>query len=499
MTLPRLPRRSAAVLGATALALSGLGAVAGPAAAEARGIDDACTGNTADAGFTDIAYLTADGEDAVNCLVAYALTEGVSDSQYAPAQGVKRYQMALFLHRELAHLAAANTAIAMPHGAGNTFEDVDGLSEEAQTAIDALVAAGITDGRNDTEFDPHAIVTRLDMASFIVRVQAYVADQLADGTAAYSADDSTAEFDDLTMGVPRRDDVYALESVGIVEGTSTTTYAPYAPVTRAQMAFFLTRHLDENIESGRSLAVGQDVVWNSTQVLAYGDLSDAVAAAASGDVLVTMGEFTETERILLDDDGVVVTGRGETVVHGSFEVRSAADVTLDGLLLTDYVTAAGVTAGVYLADVTGVEITNTVFVGGDEGTFAGRGVENETGGAVEGVRLLNNEFYFNVTGVYANPSADYVIDRNVFQQNTAGSVNDADSTIRENVFGSNGEGVGLNSTGSTVAGNLFGANDVHVADYTRTYSLETIQAANGFDADVEVAEGETANLIVDMG
>jgi hypothetical protein len=497
MTPPRLPRRSAAVAGAAALALATLG-VAGPAAADARAIDDACTGNTADAGFTDIGYLPAANEDAINCLVAYDVTEGYTPTQYGPDRPVQRWQMALFLHRELLHLATANEAIELPEPAPTTFTDLAGYSEEVQAAVATLVAAEVTTGKTTTSFAPGDMVTRLDMASFVNRLQNYVADQLADPAAAYDAADSTAEFDDLTTTVPRRDDVYALEGVGIVQGTGAATYDPYGAVSRAQMAFFITRHLDENIEAGRSLAVGQDVVWNTSQVVSYDDLGDAVAASVAGDRLVAMGEFTETERIVLDDDDVVLTGRGETVVNGSFEVNGADGVALDGMVVQDYVTAGGVTAGVYLVDATGVQVSDNAFLGGTEDAAAHRGVENATGGDAEQASIVGNVFYFHVTGVFANPGAEYTVEANVFQSNTVGSANDAASVVRGNVFDGNAEAVGLGAEGSTVVDNLFGVNDVHVADYTKAYDLVTVEAANVFDTDVEVVEGELANTIVDM-
>lgn len=503
MTPPRLPRRSAAVGGAAALALATLG-VAGPAAADthtaadARDVDDACV-LPAESTFTDIAHLPEPTQRAITCLVPYDVAAGYTATEYRAAQGVRRYQVALFLYRQLAHLADSNDGIDLPEPQETTFTDVGELSAEAREAIGALAGAQIARGKSADRFAPDEVVTRLDMAALVNRAQDYVADQLDDAAAAYDPDAADVEYADLTedIAAERRGHVYALTGAGVVEGTGEDTYTPYGDVTRAQMALFLARHLDENIENGRSLAVQESVVWNTSTVTAYPDLSDAVAAAGADERLVAMGEFTEAERMVLDDDGVVLTGRGEPTVHGSFEIRGADDVTLVGLVVQDYVDAAGARAGVYLADATGTRLVENVFVGGDAEEYAGRGVVNETGGATESALLAANEFYYHVTGVFANPSAEFDLAGNVFQRNRVGSGNDAPSVLRGNIVDGNAEGIGMSVPGSQVTDNYFGLNDVHVADYFGEADLAGLVEANGFINSVHVVESADVTTVVD--
>lgn len=307
----------------------------------------------AESTFTDIAHLPEPTQRAITCLVPYDVAAGYTPTEYRPAQGVRRYQMALFIYRQLAHLADSNDGVDLPAPQEVTFTDTGELSAEAQEAIGALAGARIARGKSAERFAPDEVVTRLDMAASVNRAQDYVAGQLDDAAAAYDPDAAGVQYADLTEDVAaeRRAHVYALTGVGVVQGTGEDTYTPSGDVPRAQMALFLARHLDENIENGRSLAVEESVVWSTSTVTAYPDLSDAVAAAGANERLVAMGEFTEAERMVLDDDGVVLTGRGEPRVHGSFEIRGADDVTLAGLVVQDYVDAAGERAGVYLADV----------------------------------------------------------------------------------------------------------------------------------------------------
>ena len=80
---------------------------------------------------------------------------------------------------------------------------------------------------------------------------------------------------------------------------------------------------------------------------------------------------------------------------------------------------------------------------------------NETGGADEVATIIDNHFADLNQGVYANPTAEFTITTNEFDNNAAGSANDAASTITDNNFVNNAEGVGMGVAGSTVAGNSF--------------------------------------------
>lgn len=133
-----------------------------------------------------------------------------------------------------------------------TFRDDD--ESIHQTAIEALVAAGITDGcaPDDDRFCPGDPVTRAQMASLLAR--ALGLPPVAGST-----------FLD-TGGSPHAGAIESLVARGITAGCDSARdlFCPTDPVTRGQMASFLTR------------AMG----WDPVEPATFIDVSDSVHAGA---------------------------------------------------------------------------------------------------------------------------------------------------------------------------------------------------------------------------
>ena len=108
-------------------------------------------------GFADVAGSVHD--PSVRAITHHGVTEGFPDGTFRPADGVTRGQLASFLARAL--------ELPPPARGTGTFPDTRGSTHEA--AIDAVSAAGITEGFGDGTFRPGARVTRGQMASFLVR------------------------------------------------------------------------------------------------------------------------------------------------------------------------------------------------------------------------------------------------------------------------------------------------------------------------------------------
>jgi SpoIID/LytB domain protein len=115
-------------------------------------------------GFTDIGGLGQQAIDAINQVKQLGITAGTSATTYSPADGVSRWQMALFLTRLYTAAGASLPA------AGSSFADLAGLSPEAVTAIDQLAALQISTGTGGGNFSPASVVTREQMASFLARL-----------------------------------------------------------------------------------------------------------------------------------------------------------------------------------------------------------------------------------------------------------------------------------------------------------------------------------------
>ena len=239
--------RAVAIVGVLALALSllPLFSSATAQAQEARGIGNACGGidlGDDDLDFPDIGGFSEDVQDAVRCQAAYEITIGYTDGTYRPGLNIPRYQMALFLSRIIDY-AGATTGPEPPAPTTDPFDDIGGLSDEAQVAINTLHELEITTGTTETTFSPHAPVTRRDMSSFLVRLQNWLDDDPA-------VDVESDVFPDVPDSLARADDVNTLAAKGAVQGFADGNFRPFAPVIRGHMALFVMRFLDFEIEAG---------------------------------------------------------------------------------------------------------------------------------------------------------------------------------------------------------------------------------------------------------
>jgi len=120
-----------------------------------RGLDLGIPG--APHGFADVPVSNVHGAD-IAALAAAGITRGCSAASFCPGEPVTRKQMASFLLRAL-DLEPAPTGV---------FSDV-AATEVHGADIAALAAAGITKGCGGDRFCPDDVVTRQQMASFLVR------------------------------------------------------------------------------------------------------------------------------------------------------------------------------------------------------------------------------------------------------------------------------------------------------------------------------------------
>lgn len=125
-------------------------------------------------------------------------------------------------------LGSVTSAGASASDPGGTFWDDDGNIHEAQ--IEAIAAAQITFGCGADLYCPDQSVTRGQMAAFLRR-----AFELPTATSDYFTDDQESEFEG---------DINALAQARITFGCALEAFCPERPVTRGQMAAFLTRVLE---------------------------------------------------------------------------------------------------------------------------------------------------------------------------------------------------------------------------------------------------------------
>jgi SpoIID/LytB domain protein len=193
-----------------------------------------CDAPAPDAGFTDVSRDSVH-KPGIDCIASAGVTSGVGPGLFGPAEPVTRWQMAIFLVK-----TASVMGVSLPDGADQGFADLGGLSEIAVTSINRLRQLGITDGVAPGRFDPHATVTRWQMAIFLIRLHQGLGYDVPTG--------GDRGFTDLAGLDPSWvTAINQLADLGITSGTGDgSTFSPKATVSREQMATFLMRMLQND-------------------------------------------------------------------------------------------------------------------------------------------------------------------------------------------------------------------------------------------------------------
>ncbi len=263
-------------------------------------------------------------EGSIEAIAAAGITSGCTATRYCPDDPVTRAQMGSFLAR----------ALDLPIPAGNRFSDVSGTH---LGAINAIADAGISLGCGGDRYCPDDLVTREQMASFLAR---------ALGLTATGANPFT------DVGGTHAPNVVAIAEDGITIGCDATgtLYCPLDPVTRAQMATFLTRGLDLTplVPPPRGLPVAgnpngtatvpaeaqaedtssPDHVIGTGTAVSCTSAALVAAVAAGGTIVFDCGpdpvtiEMTETARVFNNaDPDVVIDGGGLVTLSGMGQRR----------------------------------------------------------------------------------------------------------------------------------------------------------------------------------
>jgi hypothetical protein len=169
-------------------------------------------------------------------------------TQYGPGITVPRDQMASFIAREIDAAVkldkpGAPTLQALPAFTGsNQFTDVP--SNNAHIAnINRLAKAGVVNGTTPTTYNPVAIVTRAQVASFINRAQAFLHNQNPANAGVSTGFVTTQDFftDDETS--VHEANINGIASQGIYVGDGVDSAQPNNGLPRNQMAGLLDRLL----------------------------------------------------------------------------------------------------------------------------------------------------------------------------------------------------------------------------------------------------------------
>jgi hypothetical protein len=173
---------------------------------------------------------------AIDCVTWWRVAQGGAGG-YNPGGHVSRAQMASFLAR-----AVLESGGTLPERPRDAFPDDAGSVH--QDAINRLAAAGLVQGGADGRYRPDEVVTREQMATFLVRTV-----QHRTGTAPRATQDWF--YDDETSA--HQAAINAAAEAGLAGGNGSGLYAPRTPVRRDQMATFLSRTLQVFVAAGAPL------------------------------------------------------------------------------------------------------------------------------------------------------------------------------------------------------------------------------------------------------
>lgn len=169
-------------------------------------------------------------EENIEAIAAEGIAKGCNppkNDHYCPTDPVTRGQMAAFLHRALGGILEV----------GDPVDFVDDDDSIFEADIEWLGATGVTKGCNPPKNDhycPDDLVTRGQMAAFLVRAMGYV----DDGGGNLFIDDNRSIYEN---------DIDRLATAGVTIGCNPPANDEYCPndlVLRDQMASFLARALD---------------------------------------------------------------------------------------------------------------------------------------------------------------------------------------------------------------------------------------------------------------
>jgi uncharacterized lipoprotein YddW (UPF0748 family) len=200
----------------------------------ALAVEPACPAGAVPAtGFTDT--VRSVHRSAIDCGSWWGITSGRTATQYAPEGSITRGQTAAMIARLLRNAGRAPSTVT---SAG--FVDTVGHRFEAD--IDLLAQLDVIRGISATRFQPDRPIDRAQMASIIAAMfDRGFGTPLATGS---------VPFQDVSATNVHRTNIGRLVGAGITGGTTATTYAPAASVTRGQMAAFLTRSASRLVTGG---------------------------------------------------------------------------------------------------------------------------------------------------------------------------------------------------------------------------------------------------------
>jgi len=244
-------------------------------------------------------------EPNIEAIAAAAITTGCdpTGTRYCPNAGVTREQMASFLAR----------ALGLTGSAADAFTDDSGSAHEVN--INLVAAAGITLGCGPTLYCPKDVVSRAQMASFLVRAIS----GLADATADYFIDD-TGNTHEAAINVLRENNI----TTGCNEAGN--FYCPVSGVSRAQMASFLARGLGLDPIIPDPPATNDPGFYTTPTIVGSGARTVTVPTSGSPTLQQAFNDAQPGDTIVIAAGTHLLGGQGNQVIRRSGSAAAWIDI-----------------------------------------------------------------------------------------------------------------------------------------------------------------------------
>ena len=194
---------------------------------------EGCTGIPVASAYVDRAEARDAHERSIDCVISRAIALGAVQNAnwfYQPLQDVTREQMASFIVNAL---RAAGIDTELPDApAEDKFTDIADSAHKAN--INLLAEAGIVSGVSAESYDPSGLITRAQMATFMVKAAGFAGTELAQ-TGGQGFSDIAGNVHEANIEIGSDNALFS--------GTATGRFSPSRHVARDQMASFLANLL----------------------------------------------------------------------------------------------------------------------------------------------------------------------------------------------------------------------------------------------------------------
>jgi hypothetical protein len=193
-----------------------------------------CAGVPVATAYVDRATARDAHERSIDCVISRAIAVGAVRNAtwyYEPLGDVTREQMASFIVNALRAAGVDTEWPELPEE--DAFGDIADSAHRAN--INLLAAAEIVSGVDAESYDPSGLITRAQMATFMVAAAQFASDVTLteSGGQRFSDVEGNTHADNIEIG----------SDSGLFSGTAIGRFSPARTVARDQMASFLTNLL----------------------------------------------------------------------------------------------------------------------------------------------------------------------------------------------------------------------------------------------------------------